>query len=198
MKNIFKTLLIAFILIGFQSCSDSELAIDKLYDQVDTSGAVIRLLEPPNGIVNLESDTPFPNFIAYNMEIQEGDGSFDPTFTEVRVFVTAFSDNDLSIPITDAEGNDIPELSVETVNVSQFDVISDVNGLPSHSISNPTQDFYDMYPEGSLPNNTYLLLRWELEMSDGRIFSAENAGGSLGADLFAAPFAYKIKFRTNN
>ncbi len=45
MKNIYKSILVAIVMIGgFSSCSDSDLAIDTLYDDVNTSGSVLRVV----------------------------------------------------------------------------------------------------------------------------------------------------------
>ena len=46
MKNIFKSILVTIIILGgFSSCSDSDLAIDTLYEEVNTTGSVLRILE---------------------------------------------------------------------------------------------------------------------------------------------------------
>lgn len=180
------------------SCEDGEGAIYTLQNEVDTSGAVLRFIKEPSGIVSLISDTPFPNALDYTMEVQEGDGSFYPNFKEVRIFIAAYEDNSLATLVTDENGNDITEISLETVSAAQFVELSENHGLPMYSIYMPTQEVLDLYPEDTLPNNTFLKLRFELELEDGRVFTDTNAAGTLGGDFFISPFAFKIKFRTNN
>ena len=69
MKNIYKIFLVGLIAAGSTiSCTDSELAIDSLYEGVDKSGAFIRTIESPFQLVNLTD--PTKNFIAATIDFQ--------------------------------------------------------------------------------------------------------------------------------
>jgi hypothetical protein len=68
MKNIFKISLIGLVLFGTTiSCKDSDLPIDTLYETVDTSGSILRILEFPNDIVNSSGNQPLRNSMDFLM-----------------------------------------------------------------------------------------------------------------------------------
>ena len=92
MKNIFKSILVTIIIIGgFSSCSDSDLAIDNLYDEVNTTGSVLRILEKPLDLLN--NDGEEKSCLCFLVEVQQGDGSFTPDFKEVRVKIELLHQN---------------------------------------------------------------------------------------------------------
>ena len=77
MKNIFKSIFVAIIVVGgFTSCTESDLAIDNLYDNVDTSGSALRILAYPADIVGLPGGSFPADSIYFRTEVQQGDGSF--------------------------------------------------------------------------------------------------------------------------
>ena len=80
------------------SCSDSDLPIDQLYDDVDTTASFIRTLDPPSSGPHNVSGGSFPNIIEALIEIQEGNGSVQPDFVEVRVYMSPFNDQDQEFP----------------------------------------------------------------------------------------------------
>ena len=194
MKNIFKTFLIVLVAFGITSCEESDLQIDQLYDNVDSSGAVLRILEFPADLVNL-SGGAVPNFVEFTFEVQEGDGSFSPNFKEVRYYMSLFKDQDLINPVLDAEGNVLGEILIQTISAAEFDVLSDINGLPQHTVNIPTQDVIDvLFPTGIITPPTFIVSRFELEMTDGRVWTDENAGATLSGPYFESPFFYKTIF----
>jgi len=194
MKNIFKTLFIVLVVFGITSCEDSDLEIDNLYDNVDTSGAVLRTLQFPADLVNL-SGGAVPNFVEFIFEVQEGDGSFTPDFKEVRYYMSLYKDQDLVFPVLDADGNEIGEKLIQTISAAEFDELSATNGLPMTTINIPTQDIVDtLFPEGVVTPPTFIISRFELEMNDGRVWTDENAGATLSGPYFESPFFYKTIF----
>ena len=196
MKNIYKLFLIGLIIMGSTiSCTDSELAIDSLYEGVDTSGAFIRTIKKPLQLVNLTD--PNKNFIAANIEVQEGNGSGPSTFTEVRIFVSTFNDQDQLMPTLDNQGNPLSEILLETLPASTF-IPSVVNRLPSNAFSVPTQTIADLYPTAVFTLPTFIYVRLELQMADGRIFTDINVGPTVATgNYFTAPFFYNIIFLPN-
>jgi hypothetical protein len=194
MKNIFKTFLILLVAFGITSCEDSDLQIDQLYDNVDTSGAVLRILEFPADLVNL-SGGAVPNFVELTFEVQEGDGSFTPNFTEVRYYMSLYKDQDLIEPVTDEDGNILGEVLVQTISAAEFDVLSDVNGLPQHTANVTTQSIVDdIFPTAVVSPPTFIVSRFELEMTDGRVWTDENAGATLSGPYFDSPFLIRTIF----
>ena len=186
MKNIFKSILVAIIVIGgFTSCTESDLAIDNLYDNVDTSGSALRILSYPEDIIGLPGGN-FDNCLCFTVEVQQGDGSFYPEFKEVRVRLQVFSDQDTELPISE-------QVLYRTIPASEFVELSPANGLPYIEIVMETQDVYDLFTntgtEFTIP--AFIQTNFELEMTDGRVWDVSNAGATLSGPYFESPFAYK-------
>ena len=198
MKNIFKTFLIGLVLlVGFTSCEESDLAIDNLYNNVDTSGAILRILEYPADLVNVSGGS-VPNSIDFLVEVQEGDGSSYPDFKEVRVYLSSFDDQDLINPTTDADGNEVGEVFFRTISAAEFEELSEINGLPEYQIITPTSLLGDeIFPTAVFTVPSFIVTRFELEMNDGRIFNDESAGTSLSGPYFESPFIHKTIFINN-
>lgn len=201
MKNIFKTLFVGLLLGStIVSCEDSDLPIDELYDTVDTSGAIVRTLEPPADLIYLTPGTgQVPRNTAFDMlvEVQEGDGSQPSTFTELRVYIALYKDQDLTIPLVDSNGNDLSESLLMTLAASEFSP-SEGNGLPSARISYTSQSIVDANPTAVFTTPTFFATRLELQMSDGTIYTNTNIGAAVASgDYFAAPFIYKTIFINN-
>jgi len=182
MKNIFKSILVAIIVIGgFTSCTESDLAIDNLYDNVDTSGSALRILSYPEDIIGLPGGN-FDNCLCFTVEVQQGDGSFYPEFKEVRVRLQVFSDQDTELPISE-------QVLYRTIPASEFVELSPANGLPYLEIAMESQDVYDLFTNSgtqfTIP--AFIQTNFELEMSDGRIWDVSNAGATLSGPYFESP-----------
>jgi hypothetical protein len=176
------------------SCSDSDNTIDTLYDNVDVTGAFIRTIESPAQLVTLTN--PANNVIAATIEIQEGQGNTN-TFTEVRVFISTFDDQDQLNPTSDASGNQLSEILLSTLPAADF-TPSAGNRLPSNAFSIPTQTILDLYPEAIFTTPTFIYVRLELELADGRIFTDTNVGPTVATgNYFTAPSYYNIIFLNN-
>ena len=195
MKNIYKLFLVGLVLAGSTiSCTDSELPIDTLYNGVDVTGAFIRTLESPLQLVT--ATNPANNFIAATIEIQEGQGNTN-TFTEVRVFISTFNDQDQLMPTLDASGSPLGETLLSTLPAADF-VLSSQNRLPSNAFNIPTQTVLDLYPTAVFTLPTFIFVRLELELADGRIFTNTNVGPTVASgNYFIAPFSYNIIFLNN-
>lgn len=195
MKNIYKLFLVGLVLLGSTiGCTDSDNTIDALYEGVDTTGAFIRTLSYPSQLVTVSN--PDNNFIAADIEIQEGQGNSN-TFTEVRVFVSTYDDQDRLIPTSDASGNPLEEILLETLPAADF-TTSEGNRLPSNSFSIPTQGILDLYPTAVFTFPTFIFVRLELELADGRVFTDVNYGPTVATgNYFTAPSFYTIIFLPN-
>ncbi len=193
MKNIFKFLMIAMVVLAGTSCEDSDLIIDEVLDTVDTeTGAVVRTLVSPPELVSLTNDAN--NIIAMTIEVQQGNGSFIPDFKEIRAYVALYQDQDITMPITDGAGNDIGEVLFATLPESQFTIES--NGLPRTDVSIPTQAIVDALPaDANISIPAFIALRLELEMADGTVWTDTNVGATIsGGIYFNSPFLYRIIF----
>ncbi|MFT7628580.1 MAG: hypothetical protein ACI9OS_002242 [Ulvibacter sp.] len=195
MKNIYKLFLIGLVLAGSTiSCADSELAIDELYEGVDLTGAFIRTIDLPLQLVNVSDSTK--NFIAAQIEVQEGQGNVN-TFTEVRIFISTFNDQDQLMPTLDASGSPLGESLISTLPAADF-VPSEQNRLPSNAFNIPTQTIIDLYPTAVFTLPTFIFVRLELELADGRIFTNTNVGPTVATgNYFKAAFAYNVIFLNN-
>ena len=197
MKNIYKSILVAIVIIGgFSSCSESNLSIDTLYDEVNTSGSILRILTPPADIIGLPG-TPFPTVLDFLVEVQQGDGSFTPEFKEVRVKIQLFADQDANVPIENA-----PQILYQTILSSEFEeLLGSVNGLPMYQIDIPTEDIIASYPGVQFPGLAFLITNFELEMTEldaeGNpiVWDVTNAGATLSGPYMSSPFSWKTIFK---
>ena len=158
MKNIFKSILVTIIIIGgFSSCSDSDLAIDNLYDEVNTTGSVLRILEKPLDLLN--NDGEEKSCLCFLVEVQQGDGSFTPDFKEVRVKIELFDNQDAT-----PESSYTPNILYKTIPAESFDVLSEVNKLPSYYIEITIEDMIAAFPGIEIPSGaSFIVTNFELE-----------------------------------
>ena len=185
-------MLCMIIVASTTSCEDSELAIDSLYDNVNTNGAFIRTITPPLELVNISDETK--NFIAMTIEIQEGNGSQPSTFAEVKVYASTFNDQDQIEPTVDVDGNPLGENLLGTIPASEF-FPSEVNNLPSTDVFIPTQTIVDNAPGAVFTIPTFIYVRLELVMQDGTIYTDTSVGPTVATgNYFDAPFFYNIIF----
>ena len=186
MKNIYKIFLVLALVLGVSSCVEPELAVDELLDNVDNTGAVLRTLQRPADLVN---NTDGTNSIDIEIEVQEGDGSQPSTFTEVRVYVSLFADQDLIEEIA-------PELLMMSIPASDF-YVSENNQLPAYMIMLGTQLILDTF-DVEYPVPTFIATRLELELADGRIFTVGDISETVATGAFyASPFLYKTIYINN-
>jgi hypothetical protein len=193
MKSLFKTFFVGLLLAGAaSSCTDSALVIDELYETVDTSGAFIRTLERPLDLVNISDTTR--NKIQALIEVQAGNGSYQPDFKEVRVYAQTFNDQDQTIPTMDTNGNPLSEILLSTFPAAQFEPSAN-NRLPSTRLSVPTQTILDLNPTAVFTIPSFIFVRLELEMNDGTIYTNTSVGpGVSSGNYFRAAFAYNVIF----
>jgi hypothetical protein len=193
MKSLFKTFFIGLLLVGaISSCTDSTLLIDELYNTVDTNAAFIRTIEKPRDLVTLTDTTR--NKIEALIEIQAGNGSYEPDFKEVRLYTQTFNDQDQEFPTLDTSGNPLTESLLSTFPASDF-YPGPNTGLPTSRFSVPTQTILDNNPTAVFTIPTFIFVRLELEMNDGTVYTNTNVGpGVSSGNYFLASFAYNIIF----
>lgn len=191
MKNIVKIFMLG-ALIGLSSCSDSEALIDQVLDSVDDeTGVFLRTLQAPQDLVSLTNEVN--NVILMEVEVQQGNGSFVPDFKEVRAYIRLYADQDLAEPITTDDGAEIPEQLLSTFDPASFSIAS--NGLPRQEIAIPTQGIVDLYANSTLTPPSFIALRFEVEMSDGSVYTDTEVGAAVaGGIYYNSPFIYRIIF----
>ena len=195
MKKIIKSSIYAFLAaLTLSGCSKSDLLIDQVFDNVDSeSGVVLRTIEAPEDLYNNNEGT---NIITLTVEVQEGNGSEYPDFKEVRANIRLYADQDLTEPLTGSGGSELPERVVATYLPADFEIGSNV--LPRKTIEIPTSDVVALFPDATIPIPTFIALRFEVEMNDGRVYTNENLGDSVtGGTYFDSRFLYKIIFVNN-
>lgn len=189
-KTIYKFLMIAAVVFAGVSCEESDLIIDEVLDGVDTeSGAIVRTLQDPldlYSILNPSNDTLFVSF-----EIQQGNGSFEPDFKELRMFAQPYEDQDLVNVVQDGAGNDVPETLVNTYPAESFE--SGRNGLPVIDLAIPTIDIKDaLNANAEYTTPSFMVIRLELEMNNGTVFTDENVGATIAGQFFNSPYLYRL------
>ena len=193
MKNIFKIVLLLLIVFSTSiSCTESDNPVDVLLDTVDMSGAIVRTLSPPaEFIINANPDG---NTIALEIEVQEGNGDFDPDFKEVRLYIGIYQAQDLADPIVDGQGTPTSEILMVTAPKSDF--VNGDNGLPTYEFSFITPDVVAQFPADAVyPIPSFIETRLELEMNDGRVFSKESVAAAVATGIyFDSPFSYVTIF----
>ena len=198
MKNIFKISLIGLIIFGATvSCEESDVAIDTLYEEVDTSGSILRILDFPEDVVNLSGNPPLTNNIEFIMEVQEGAGTPTPDFKEVRIYLSSFKDQDGEFPNLDVDGNELGEILYRTISAAGFEETSEVNGFPQTTFAYTTPEFIEAFPTGDFGAANFIVTRFELEMNDGRVWSQFNAGTTLTGPYLSSPFTKTTIFLNN-
>lgn len=193
MKNILKILILG-ITLSFTACSDSDALINQVLDTVDTeSGVVLRTIGDLPDLVTVTNEAN--NFINTTIEVQQGDGSFMPDFKEVNMYIELFNDQDLLDPLLDNSGNMIGELFLQKFEPDVFSISA--NGLPRTDVNIIMQDVADLYTsvDASPGVPSFIALRFEIVMNDGRIISANDVGATIsGGIYFNSPFLFKVIF----
>ena len=97
----------------------------------------------------------------------------------------------------DVNGNVIGEFLYETIPSAAFDQLSEVNGLPMNTWGISTRDLLDNVYGNAIfgANPSFIVSRFELEMTDGRVWSVNNAGTTLSGPALESPFTHTTIFK---
>ena len=193
MKNILSIFILALTLT-LTGCSESDALINQVLDTVDTeTGVVLRTIGDLPDLVTVTNEAN--NFINTSIEVQQGDGSFQPDFQEVNLYIELFNDQDLLDPLLTDNGDAIGELFLQKFEPGDFSISS--NGLPRTDVNIIMQDVADLYvvQESTPAVPSFMALRFEIVMNDGRIISTDNVGATIsGGIYFNSPFLFKVIF----
>ncbi len=170
--------------LGLGSCDDDEENVTVTVQDTVETGAVLRTIEITQNEVNNETLDGGISFTIEEQDEQEGD-----LLDLVNVYIT-FTDN--SGPVFGDSSNSIEgqEILYRTIPASEF--TDGPFGLPRVDITITTQDFLTATNStlASIFGRDTYLTRLELVLTDGRVFSSDNAGGIITAGFFNSPFQY--------
>lgn len=179
MKKSINTLFGILALLLLVQCSEPENPIYTVLDTF-TNGAIIRTVEIKSAEFNSFDDSTF-----FEVMIEEQDEENGGLLQEVRVYIN-FDDN-TSANGTTAKG----EKLYQTIPASGF--TNGEFGLPRTSFKISLAEAVGAL---SLASNEFtggdaIDIRFELQLTDGRIFTNTDSTGSLQGSFFSAPYIYK-------
>lgn len=184
--------LLALILISalFYTCSDDDKTVDDITADTER-GAVLRTIEIidnsiPIAIENGQTQTA--EGAQLSMIIEEQDVENGALLESVDVYIT-FKDGspltgDSSTAITD-------EVFVKNIPAAEFS--NGPFGLPRATVTLTAADMLskvNLTPDALFGGDTFTT-RFALNLTDGRIFSSDNAGGIITGGFFNSPFQYR-------
>ena len=162
------------------SCSSDDKKVDTVQATVER-GAVLRTLSLSGGALDV-LDTSATTTI----ELEEQDHQDGALLSEVRVFVD-LDDN------TDDETTTTSEAFVKAIPSSDF-IVGEF-GLPRTTLSITLGEMVTALglDFGDYNCGDAFLLRLELELTDGRVFSSDDVTGTVqGGSFFSSPFQYRV------
>lgn len=184
MKNIFKYFFVVALLIGFASCEedDGDENITVAVQDAVERGAVLRTISV------LSNEFPIGDTEAlFSIEIEEQDIEGGDLLESVDVYIT-YADG------SEDDGNSVggitDEVFVRNITASEF--TDGPFGLPRFTL---TISFAEMLALVNLTDDQTFggdtfTTRLSLNLTDGRVFSTDNAGGIITGGFFNSPFQY--------
>ena len=183
MKNLYKYAFMGILALGLGSCDDDEENITVVVQDTVETGAVLRTIQV------ISNELPIGLDGAFSVEIEEQDEFGGDLLQSVDVFAT-FADN--SPDDGDTAGANFSEFSLGNVDASEF--MAGPFGLPRTTL-NYSSDVLNagagVTPEQLFGGDTFTV-RLSLNLTDGRVFSVNNAGGIITAGFFNSPFQYTV------
>ncbi|MBT8265321.1 MAG: hypothetical protein KJO41_01630 [Bacteroidia bacterium] len=186
MKNIFKlTFLLSAILLTVTSCSEDDKVVDDVLAGI-TNGAVLR------GVTTFENEIPVPVGMGqtpkFSILLEEQDYQDGDLLESVNIYVS-FEDG--SPDEGDSSAAATGEVSYMTLQASDF--FEGPFGLPRYQLDILYTDFISavgLAGPDNIAGGDVFTTRLELNLTDGRVFSVDNAGGIITGGFFNSPFQY--------
>lgn len=181
MNKFYKCLLASALVLGFVACDDDEENTTIVVQEDVETGAVLRTISI------ISNELPIGLDAGFAVEIEEQDELEGDLLQSVDVFAT-FADN--SPDDGDTSGANFNEFAITTIMASEF--MDGPFGLPRTTINVPA----DVLNAGAGVTGDQLFggdtftVRLALNLTDGRVFSTNNAGGIITAGFFNSPFQY--------
>ena len=178
MKNLLRTILALLLVFSVNSCGNDEKIIDNVFDGV-TNGAVLRTIQIISGEYAIGSVDP-----TFTVEFEEQDVLDGGLLQSVDYFVS-FTD--------ESAGTTTNEVQLGTIDASEFSTDTPF-GLPRYTLSVTLAEA--LAALGIVEADTFggdvFQVRLSLNLTDGRVFSVNNAGGIITGGFFSSPFLYNV------
>ncbi len=180
MKNIKNLVVLLIAGMTILSCSTDEKAVDFIFDNTER-GAILRTL---NSATTYNFFDPSDTFFKFEVGVEAQGDNIE--VAEIRLF-QSFKDN-----TEDGTDNSKAEVLVSTAGASSL-VTSD-NGFPSYSTSMLLSEALTLsgLSDGQFFGGDQFVYRFELELTDGRVFSDAVGGTVSGGSFFTSPFSYTV------
>lgn len=183
MKNIFKYIAVGAVLFGMVSCDDDEQNITDQVQETVERGAVLR------GVSLISNSLPIGVADAeFSVLLEEQDAEGGALLESMDVFLT-FTDG--SDAVGDSSGGIVgTEVAVRSVPASEF--TPGPFGLPRYTLTIPLTEMLSLVnlTDENIFGGDRFTTRLVLNLTDGRVFSSDNAGGIITGGFFASPFQY--------
>jgi hypothetical protein len=180
MKNILNRLLLAvFGLSLVVSCSEPDNVIYDVFDGL-THGAVLRTVAVTSSNYDLADLTS-----KFEVTLEEQDEQYGGLLESVNVYITytdKFTDDPTDYSQAEALLKNVPASSFTTSD----------RDLPMATISVTLQEVIDEFglTSGQYNAGDLIAVRFEVVLTDGRSFSADDGSGTLQGSYFASPYQY--------
>ena len=185
-KYINKFLVLLVALTIMQSCSTDDKTVDSVFEGV-TSGAVLRTL---NSTDTFNFYDPNDSRFVFNISLEEQDAQNGNLISEIRLY-QSFKDN-----LEDNVNNSKDEVLILTKKSEDL-TVSDFN-LPQLDFSATLEDALtnNNLSTGQYNGGDSFSFRFEVELTDGRIFTNSNVTGTVsGGSFYQSPFIYTVNLQ---
>lgn len=182
MKTFFKYAFAGLLAMSLGSCEDDEQNITDLVQETVETGAILRTIDFTDELI---LDVAPEQFVLTLEEQDEQEGGL---LQEVNVYVTYTDNSDIA---GNSSGFNTEEVLIDTVPASEFS--PGPFGLPRVTVTYPVSDLLAAVG-GTSTDQIYVddtfRFREELVLTDGRVFTAENAGTVITTGFFNSPFQH--------
>lgn len=181
-KIIYKLLLLSTVAFIFSGCED-ELIVDEVFSGV-TRGAILRTISANNSFNIFDETTTF------DAELEEDDLEGGDLLSEINLFLS-FEDN-----TDDGVDNSKDEILID--NFAAADLGISDSGLPKVDFSFSLAESLSTIglSDGEFFGGDIFNFRFEVILTDGRVFSADNANSTVtSGTFFQSPFNYAVTIK---
>ncbi len=172
--------MIALLGLAISACSEDDKTIDGVFETVE-NGAVLRTVSVTGGALDVLDTSA-----ATSITIEEQDVENGALLSEVRAFVN-LTDNTPDATTTTTEA------ALATLSAADFE--GGPFGLPRGTFDTTLGAMVGALglSDGDYNCGDALVIRLELELTDGRVFSSDDVTGTVqGGSFFSSPFQYTI------
>ena len=170
----------ALLALATVACETDDKTIDGLFETVE-QGAVLRTVSVDGGALDVLDTSATTTITIEEQDNQDGD-----LLSEVRVFVN-LTDNTPAATTTTSEA--------QLTTLSGADFSAGPFGLPRGTFSATLGEMASALgiSAGDYNCGDAFVLRLELELTDGRVFSSGDVTGTVqGGSFFSSPFQYTV------